>query len=78
MLSSHRLGSRDPITDYPHVPISAGADYVLDQPLLPPPAGAVGGPIARNARYRLWQVRTDAPDATSRRMVPTFSGNTVR
>jgi hypothetical protein len=74
MLSSHPLGSRDPITDYPHVPISAGADYVLDQPLLPPPAGAVGKPLQRNSRYRLWRVQTDAPDTTSRRMVPTFSG----
>jgi hypothetical protein len=74
MLSSHPLGSRDPITNYPHVPVSAGADYVLDRPLLPPPEGAVGGPIARNARYRLWRVRTVAPDTTSRRMVPTFSG----
>jgi hypothetical protein len=75
MLSSHPLGSRAPITNYPHVPVSAGADYVLDQPLLPPPDGAVGAPIARNARYRLWRLRTHAPDTTSRRMVPTFSGN---
>jgi hypothetical protein len=75
MLSSHPLGSRDPITNYPHVPLSAGADYVLDRPLLPPPDGAVGVPIARNAHYRLWLLRTNAPDTTSRRMVPTFSGN---
>jgi hypothetical protein len=78
MLSSHPLGSRDPITNYPHVPVSAGADYVLDRPLLPPPDGAAGAPIARNARYRLWRLRTDAPDTTSRRMVPTFSGNVAR
>jgi hypothetical protein len=74
MLSSHPLGSRDPITNYPHVPVSAGADYVLDQPLLPPPGGAVGAPLARNARYRLWRLQTNAPDTTSRRMVPIFSG----
>jgi hypothetical protein len=74
MLSAHPLGSRDPITNYPHVPVSAGADYVLDQPLLPPPPGAVGEPVFRNARYRLWRLRTSAPDKTSRRMVPTFSG----
>jgi hypothetical protein len=74
MLSSHPLGSRDPITNYPHVPVSAGAQYVLDRPLLPPPDGAVGQPIQRNAQYRLWRVQTDAPDTTSRRMVPTFSG----
>jgi hypothetical protein len=55
------------------VPVSAGAGYVLDQPLLPPPDGTVGKPLARNARYRLWRLRTDAPDTTSRRMVPTFS-----
>jgi hypothetical protein len=75
MLSTHPLGSRDPITNYPHVPVSAGAAYVLDQPLLPPPDGVIGKPVARNARYRLWRLRTDAPDTTSRRMVPTFSGN---
>ena len=75
MLSSHPLGSRDPITNYPHVPVSAGADYVLDEPLLPPPAGAAGVPVARNARYRLWRLRTSVPDTTSRRMIPTFSGN---
>lgn len=75
MLSSRRLGSRDPITNYPHVPISAGADYVLDRPLLPPPVGATGAPIAHNARYRLWKLKTSAPDTTSRRMVPIFSGN---
>ena len=74
MLSSHPLGSRDPITNYPHVPVSTGADYVLDRPLLPPPADAVGAPIARNARYRLWHLESSAPDKTSRRMNPVFSG----
>jgi hypothetical protein len=74
MLSSHPLGSRDPITNYPHVPVSTGADYVLDRPLLPPPDGAAGAPIARNARYRLWRLNTNAADRTSRRMVPIFSG----
>jgi hypothetical protein len=75
MLSSHPLGSQDPITNYPHVPVSTGADYVLDQPLLPPPAGAIGAPIDRNASYRLWRLHTSAPDRTSRRMVPIFSRN---
>ena len=75
MLSSHPLGSRDPITNYPHVPVSSGADYVLDRPLLPPPVGAVGTPLQRNARYRLWRLRTGAPDHTSRQMVPIFSRN---
>ncbi|MEA2495742.1 MAG: hypothetical protein QOJ29_3653 [Thermoleophilaceae bacterium] len=75
MLSSHPLGSRDPITNYPHVPVSAGADFVLDRPLLPPPPGAVGAPVDRNARYRLWRLGGHATDTTSRRMVPIFSGN---
>jgi hypothetical protein len=75
MLSAHPLGSRDPITNYPHVPVSAGGDYVLDQPLLPPADGAVGAPVFRNARYRLWHLRASAPDNSSRRMVPIFSGN---
>jgi hypothetical protein len=74
MLSAHRLGSRDPITTYPHVPVSTGADYVLDRTLMPPPTGSVGTPVFRNARYRLWRLRTASPDTTSRRMVPTFSG----
>jgi hypothetical protein len=75
MLSTHPLGSRTPITNYPHVPTSTGADYVLDLPLLPPPDGAVGQPVRRNARYRLWRLRTSARDTTSRRMVPIFSKN---
>jgi hypothetical protein len=29
----------------------------------------------RNGRYRLWRLRTDAPDRSSQRMVPIFSGN---
>lgn len=74
MLSSHPLGSRDPITNYPHVPVSSGGDYALDQPLLPPPPDAVGPPIRVNARYRLWRIRTSAPDHSSRQMVPNFSG----
>jgi hypothetical protein len=78
MLSAHPLGSRDPITNYPHVPVSPGGDYVLDRPLLPPPAGAVGSPVRRNARYRLWRLQTNAPDRTSRRMIPIFSGNDPR
>jgi hypothetical protein len=75
MLSSHPLGSRDPITNYPHVPLSAGADYALDEPLLPPPADSVGGPLRRNSELRLWRLRSSAPDTTSRRMVPIFSSN---
>jgi hypothetical protein len=75
MLSSHPLGSRDPITNYPHVPVSAGADFALDQPLLPPPPDAVGPPLRRNEELRLWRLRSRAPDLTSRRMVPIFSGN---
>jgi hypothetical protein len=47
---------------------------VLDRALLPPPDGAVGRPLFRNASYRLWRLRANAPDTTSRRMVPTFSG----
>ena len=75
MLSARPLGSRDPITNYPHVPVSEGADYALDRTLLPPPADSVGSPVRRNGRYRLWRLRTDAPDRTSQRMVPIFSGN---
>lgn len=74
MLSSHPLGSPDPITNYPHVPLSQGGDYALDQPLLPPPVDAVGVPLRVNAEYRLWRIRTDAADNSSRRMVPNFSG----
>ncbi|MFL5894698.1 MAG: hypothetical protein ACJ76Z_06240 [Thermoleophilaceae bacterium] len=75
MLSSHPLGSRDPITNYPHVPLTAEADYALDRPLLPPPADAVGPPLRRNSQLRLWRLRGSGPDTTSRRMVPIFSRN---
>jgi hypothetical protein len=75
MLSSHPLGSREPITNYPHVSTSAGADFAIDQPLLPPPPDAVGPPLRRNEELRLWRLRSRAPDLTSRRMVPIFSGN---
>jgi hypothetical protein len=63
------------ITNYPHVPLSAGADYAIDSPLLPPPSDAVGAPVRHNAELRLWRLRSRAADATSRRMVPIFSGN---
>ena len=76
MLSSHPLGSRDPITNYPHVPVSAGADYVLDRPLLPPPAGARRrAAAAQRGATGCGGCATRAPDTTSRRMVPIFSGN---
>jgi hypothetical protein len=75
MLSARALGSRDPITNYPHVPLSAGAGFAIDRPLLPPPADAVGPPLQRNSELRLWRLRSHAPDTTSRRMVPIFSGN---
>jgi hypothetical protein len=74
MLSTHPLGSRDPITNYPHVPTSAGADFAIDRPLLPPPPDADGPPLQRNARYRLWRLKGGAADTTSRQMVPIFSG----
>jgi hypothetical protein len=75
MLSARALGSRDPITNYPHVPFSAGARFAIDRPLLPPPPDAVGPPLQRNSELRLWRLRSRAPDTTSRRMVPIFSGN---
>ena len=75
MLSTHPLGSTNPIPNYPHVPFSAGADYALDRPLLPPPEDAVGPPIRRNSQLRLWRLRRAAPDRTSRRMVPIFARN---
>jgi hypothetical protein len=75
MLSSHPLGSRNPIPNYPHVPFSAGADYAVDRPLLPPPHDAAGPPLQRNSQLRLWRLRSTAPDHSSRRMVPIFSRN---
>jgi hypothetical protein len=75
MLSAHPLGSRNPITNYPHVPLTVGADYAIDRPLLPPPADAVGPPVRRNSQLRLWKLRGGEPDTTSRRMVPIFARN---
>jgi hypothetical protein len=75
MLSQHPLGSRDPITNYPHAPVSVGADYALDRPLLPPPPDAIGPPVRVNSELRLWRLRPGERDTTSRRMVPVFSRN---
>jgi hypothetical protein len=75
MLSEHPLGSRNPIQNYPHVQYSAGADYALDQTLLPPPADKIGEPVRRNRALRLWRLRPGPAraDATSRKMIPLFA-----
>ena len=72
-LSDRPLGSARPITDYPHVPYSEGADYALDETLRPPPADAVGPPLRRNSALRLWRLRPGLRDTTSRRQVQVIT-----
>jgi hypothetical protein len=77
-LAERPVGAGNPITDYPHVPFTKGADYALDETLRPPPPDAVGPPVRRNSALRLWRLRPGAgPDTTSRRQVQIVSGVTL-
>lgn len=72
-LASRPLCSEAPLlrTEYPRVPISIKADYVLAQPLNPPPSDHVGPPLRINAEYVLYKLRSDlpGPENCSRRRV---------
>ena len=75
MLSDRRLGSLHPEPHYPHVALSASADYALGWKRRPPPPDAVGGPVLVNSRYRLWKLDGSAGrDTTSRKQ---FSGGAL-
>jgi hypothetical protein len=68
MLYARPTGSRHPLIFYPHVQFTEGADYALDETLLPPPSDrAAAQPVFRNGTYRLWRLKPGAgPDTTSR------------
>jgi len=62
-LSGHPLCSQAPLlaTNYPHVPISRKADYVVVDKDLREPFDAVGPPIMSNDAFRVYYLRADLP-----------------
>ncbi len=82
MMSARRLCSIRPITgtQYPHVPLSRKADYVLaERKVLPTFGGraldSVGRPLRQNGEFVLYRMRpgVPGPDRCSRRMVQTVT-----
>lgn len=76
-LSGQRLCSRLPLlgTAYPHVPVSAKADYALiDHRDTRRPADATGAPVWRGEWFTLYRLRPGlpGPDRCSQRMVQTI------
>jgi hypothetical protein len=78
LLSGERLCSQRPVlnTDYPHVPISRAADYVLVDRDLRRPYDAVGGVVVQVESYAVYRLRRGLPggDRCSQRMVQTVTG----
>jgi hypothetical protein len=56
-MSARPLCSQAPLllTDYPHVPVSRKADYIVASPPASHPQDAVGGPLRVNAGYALYR-----------------------
>ena len=76
-MSGQRLCSRKPLlrTSYPHVPVSAKADYVMiDKRDTGRPSDATGSPLWSNSWFALYRLRPDipGPDRCSQRMVQTI------
>ncbi|HEV7460374.1 MAG TPA: hypothetical protein VGN78_07555, partial [Solirubrobacteraceae bacterium] len=73
MLSRQRVCSQAPLfgTDYPRVPISRKADYVLVDRRLLKPVDAVGTPVRENVGWALYRLSPSVPgrDRCSQRMV---------
>lgn len=80
LLSGNRLCSQRPVldTDYPHVPISRAADYVLVDRDLHKPSDAIGPPITMLTSYSVYRLRPNLPggDRCSLRMVQTVTEKT--
>jgi hypothetical protein len=57
-------------TDYPHVPPSRKADYIITTYNLPKPADAIGAPLRTNEGYGLYRENpaTPGPDLCSTRL----------
>ena len=62
-LDSHPLCSQQPLldTDYPHVPVSRQADYIVASRAYGRPGDAVGGPLRENAVFRLYRESPAVP-----------------
>ena len=80
LLSGQRLCSQRPVldTDYPHLPISRAADYVLVDRDLRKPSDAVGPLVTRVTSYDVYRLRPNLPggDRCSLRMVQTVTEKT--
>jgi hypothetical protein len=70
-LASHPLCSQLPLldTDYPHVPVSRKADYIVATIPTGKPADAIGPVLRHNSGYRLYRENPSVPgvDACSQR-----------
>ncbi|MDQ6606151.1 MAG: hypothetical protein M3Z06_06335 [Actinomycetota bacterium] len=78
-LVSRPLCSQLPLldTDYPHVPRSRKADYILTTANLPKPADAIGAPLRTNEGYRLYRENPAVPGpsvCSARRQDRIYSG----
>lgn len=78
-LASHPLCSQQPIlgTDYPHVPVSRKADYIIATRTVGRPADAIGPALRANGEYQLFRANPDLPGPThcsQRRLDRIFSG----
>jgi hypothetical protein len=78
-LSARRLCSQHPLvqTDYPHVPVSRKADYIVSSTPYGHPRDAIGAPQRFNSGYRLWRMRpgVPGPDRCSKRVQSRVIGN---
>jgi len=80
-LSGQPLCSQRPLfaTNYPRVPISRRADFVLIDKDRPEPLDAVGRPVMVNDAFRLWRLRPGLPGRNdcSRRMIDEGARSTA-
>ncbi len=77
MLYGQPLCSQKPLlnTNYPHVPVSRRADFILTKADAPAPADATGAPVRQLEAYTLYRARPDIPgqDMCSQAMVETVT-----
>ncbi|MGI8505414.1 MAG: hypothetical protein ACR2MK_01175, partial [Solirubrobacteraceae bacterium] len=78
-LASHPLCSLLPLlgTDYPHVPLSRKADYIVATNPVGRPADAIGPPLRHNAGYRLYRENPSVPGVSTcsqRRLDRIYTG----
>lgn len=78
-LAARPLCSQLPLlnTDYPHVPVSRKADYIVATLDVGRPADALGGPLRQNAGYRLYRERRSVPGPSAcsqRRLDRIYTG----